>query len=231
MSCIRIDQNFLDWSKKYGTRFTVEQYVKNGDFLPSLSAFENTEFSILSESQLQEEINKLLPEGVFTIDNINNIVAELPKEAKAAFFNRVLYFGETAIKEETPVKEGVDSLFYSNKELEKIGSQKEYSEYISTIFPDSKVKDIVYHGTNADLSGGFSKEFSGSGSGSPIMRGDIYTTLQPETTLQYIKGVGTFENKTWTEQHFELKRLINEDNRNKLIEEDIINKIIILWQK
>lgn len=100
MSCIRVDQNFLDWNKKYGIKFTVEQYVRNGDFLPRLTDFENTEFSTLSESQLQEEINRLLPEGVFTIDNINNIVAELPKEAKAAFFDRVLYFGENATKKE-----------------------------------------------------------------------------------------------------------------------------------
>ena len=100
MSCIRIDQNFLDWSKKYGTKFTVEQYVKNGDFLPSLSAFENTEFLVLSEAQLQEEVNRLLPEGVFAIDNINNIATTLPKEAKAAFFNRVLYFGENTTKKE-----------------------------------------------------------------------------------------------------------------------------------
>lgn len=145
MSCIKVDQNFLDWNKKYGIKFTVEQYVKHGDFLPRLTDFENTEFPTLSESQLQEEINRLLPEGVFNIDNINNIVVELPKEAKAAFFDRVLYFGENSTKKEIEVKEGVDFVFYSNEELKSIGSPKEYTEYISTVFPNSKIKDIVYH--------------------------------------------------------------------------------------
>lgn len=44
-------------------------------------------------------------------------------------------------------KEGVQELFESNPELASIGTQEQYSQYLDTIFPDSKVKDIVYHGT------------------------------------------------------------------------------------
>lgn len=44
------------------------------------------------------------------------------------------------------IKPGVTELFESNPELAKIGSQQLYSQYLDTIFPDSKVKDIVYHG-------------------------------------------------------------------------------------
>jgi len=47
-----------------------------------------------------------------------------------------------------PVKEGVQELFNSNTELANIGTLQEYSQYLNTIFPDSKVKDIVYHGSN-----------------------------------------------------------------------------------
>lgn len=46
----------------------------------------------------------------------------------------------------TEIKEGVDELFNENPELASIGSKEQYSEYLNTIFPDSKVKDIVYHG-------------------------------------------------------------------------------------
>jgi hypothetical protein len=46
----------------------------------------------------------------------------------------------------TSVKEGVSELFDSNFELAKIGTQEEYSQYLDGIFPDSKVKDIVYRG-------------------------------------------------------------------------------------
>lgn len=40
-------------------------------------------------------------------------------------------------------------MFEQNPELSKIGSQKQYSQYIETIFPESKVRDIVYHRTDA----------------------------------------------------------------------------------
>jgi hypothetical protein len=33
------------------------------------------------------------------------------------------------------------------KELSGIGSKEEYEKYLSTIFPDSQVKEVVYHGT------------------------------------------------------------------------------------
>jgi exodeoxyribonuclease-5 len=46
----------------------------------------------------------------------------------------------------TQVKEGVQELFNSNPELANIGTQEQYSQYLDTIFPDSKVKDIVYRG-------------------------------------------------------------------------------------
>ncbi|HRT03017.1 MAG TPA: hypothetical protein P5513_03660, partial [Candidatus Diapherotrites archaeon] len=36
-------------------------------------------------------------------------------------------------------------------EQQKQQAQQLYSEYLDTIFPDSKVKDIVYHGTDADI--------------------------------------------------------------------------------
>ena len=44
-------------------------------------------------------------------------------------------------------KEGVSEVFENTPELAKIGSKTQYSQYLDTIFPNSKVKDIVYHGT------------------------------------------------------------------------------------
>ena len=43
------------------------------------------------------------------------------------------------------LKNGVEELFDSNPELANIGTPEQYSQYLDTIFPDSKVKDIVYH--------------------------------------------------------------------------------------
>jgi predicted NAD-dependent protein-ADP-ribosyltransferase YbiA (DUF1768 family) len=47
------------------------------------------------------------------------------------------------------VKPGVSELFNSTPELAAIGTPEQYSQYLDTIFPDSKVKDIVYHGSKA----------------------------------------------------------------------------------
>lgn len=44
-------------------------------------------------------------------------------------------------------KIGVNDVFKENEELFKIGTQQQYSQYLDTIFPDSKVKEIVYHST------------------------------------------------------------------------------------
>ncbi|OGI65921.1 hypothetical protein A2914_01345 [Candidatus Nomurabacteria bacterium RIFCSPLOWO2_01_FULL_41_21] len=54
--------------------------------------------------------------------------------------------GERVIKPlENKVKEGVDFVFEQNPELAQIGTKEQYSEYLDTIFPESKIKDIVYH--------------------------------------------------------------------------------------
>lgn len=44
------------------------------------------------------------------------------------------------------IKPGVAELFKSNTELANIGTPQQYSQYLDTIFPHSKIKDIVYHG-------------------------------------------------------------------------------------
>jgi hypothetical protein len=44
--------------------------------------------------------------------------------------------------------EAIDGVFKDSPELASIGSKAQYLQYLSTIFKTSKVKDIVYHGTN-----------------------------------------------------------------------------------
>ncbi|MFA6194590.1 MAG: hypothetical protein WC719_02490 [Patescibacteria group bacterium] len=48
--------------------------------------------------------------------------------------------------EKPRMKEGVDFVFEQNPELVQIGTKEQYSEYLDTIFPESELKDIVYHG-------------------------------------------------------------------------------------
>ncbi len=52
------------------------------------------------------------------------------------------------------IKKGVDFIFEQNPELEKIGTKEQYSKYLDTIFPESKFKDILYHGSpNKNIEG------------------------------------------------------------------------------
>ena len=56
------------------------------------------------------------------------------------------YKGNVPESEYTPqIKPGVEELFESNPELASIGTAEQYSQYLDSVFPDSKVKDIVYH--------------------------------------------------------------------------------------
>lgn len=72
--------------------------------------------------------------------------------------------------EKPQVKEGVDFVFEQKPGLAEIGTKKQYSEYLDTIFSNSKIKDVVYHGTNknsynAILKEGFDLNKSGNNLG------------------------------------------------------------------
>ncbi len=58
-------------------------------------------------------------------------------------------------KSSTQIKPGVEELFLQSPELASIGTSQQYSAYLDTIFPNSKVKDIVYHKTSSkEIEGG-----------------------------------------------------------------------------
>ena len=60
------------------------------------------------------------------------------RESKPEFFKSQIF-----------IKPGVSDLFKSIPELANIGTPEQYEQYLDTIFPDSKVKDIVYHGAKS----------------------------------------------------------------------------------
>jgi hypothetical protein len=69
---------------------------------------------------------------------------------------------ESEYAETAQVKPGVSELFESNPELANIGTPEQYSQYLDSIFPDSKVKDIVYHGSpNKEIQSFLSPEKEG----------------------------------------------------------------------
>jgi len=92
---------------------------------------------------------------------------------------------------ESPQDVEIASVFNSNPELAKIGTQQQYSQYLDTIFPNSKVKDIVYHGSASKFDA-FEKEKLGINTKSPSAYNGFFFAKDKETSLSYI-GEQTFE--------------------------------------
>ncbi len=53
--------------------------------------------------------------------------------------------------ERASVKEGVDFIFEQYPELTSIGTKEQYAQYIESIFPESKFKEVVYHNSDAEF--------------------------------------------------------------------------------
>src|SRR5690606_14718961 len=99
------------------------------------------------------------------------------------------------------VRQGVSELFESNPELANIGTPEQYSQYLDTIFPDSKVKDIVYHTNTRGRIESFNSE-----------RG-LFVTPTWELAKTYKPGVNG--------KRFQL--IINAKNINEVSEETVMD--------
>lgn len=91
-----------------------------------------------------------------------------------------------AANESKSAIKGVNKLFNENPELASIGSPEKYSAYLETIFPDSKVKDIVYHAgwKPAD------EKFDVSRSGDGEFGKGIYFTPSLQSAKEYAAIMG-----------------------------------------
>ena len=83
-----------------------------------------------------------------------------------------------------PIKAGVSELFQSNPELANIGTPQQYSQYLDTIFPDSKMKDIVYHGSPNKIEQ-FDKSKLGINTGSESAKNAFFFASNPFTSFVY----------------------------------------------
>lgn len=80
----------------------------------------------------------------YSLEDFKNILLQDPSLVK-----------EAANKSQERLK-AIQEVFNSNSELSKVGDVFSYAIYLDTIFPDSKVKDIVYHGNKETLNKQFS---------------------------------------------------------------------------
>ena len=124
------------------------------------------------------DLNDLIDEIELTEEQISEEALRTQEENEDKEFS--------VVKPETiaGVKPGVEELFDSNPELASIGTQEQYSQYLDSIFPDSQVKDIVYHGTN-NIFESFSKSKLGESTTSPSAYEGFFFTNNIELANYY----------------------------------------------
>lgn len=90
------------------------------------------------------ELERLSTEGYWLIQIPKNISNEIVKES-----GEVKVIGDKIIipKGQYKIEQVVEGLEAEITPEQKQQALEQYSQYLDTIFPDSKVKDIVYHGT------------------------------------------------------------------------------------
>jgi hypothetical protein len=106
----------------------------------------------ISELSSLNNVNRVATEKGIEVEgkNIADITDKDIPEGVEDASDKLLAFTKkgSLAQQTTEVKEGLSEIFNENLELSNIGTEQQYSEYLNTIFPDSKVKDIVYHGSN-----------------------------------------------------------------------------------
>lgn len=110
-------------------------------------------------------------------------------------------------------KGAIDYLYSTNTELSKVGSKEEYAQYVNSIYPNSLINSIYWHGTDSDLSQGVENTKKGKGSGAPETGAEMYFNKQPWASLQYISGVNrnipdTEGYNNWVKLWWELKEAL-----------------------
>ena len=110
-------------------------------------------------------------------------------------------------------KDAVDYLYSTNTELSKVGGKEEYTQYVNSIYPNSLINSIYWHGTDSDLSQGIENTKKGKGSGAPETGAEMYFNKQPWASLQYLSGVNrnipdTEGYNNWVKLWWELKEAL-----------------------
>jgi len=100
------------------------------------------------------KLNKITEKTEKEIDEINNLkilIRDFGKLMNTKFPDTKVETTTTTTTDTIKIKPGVQELYDSIPELAKLGTVEQYATYLNTIFPNSKLKDVLYHGSrNAD---------------------------------------------------------------------------------
>jgi hypothetical protein len=126
----------------------MAEAMSNPDFILELSKYYSPSQEKLKDKNIFQEfidivVNiikiKIENKGKKYIDNnlgtnVLNVIGNYSNIPYRKFRSTQRY------EQQKQIKPGVEELFESNPELASIGTQEQYSQYLDTIFPDSKVK-------------------------------------------------------------------------------------------
>ncbi|MCD8494575.1 MAG: hypothetical protein LRY46_00390 [Candidatus Pacebacteria bacterium] len=129
--------------------------------------------------------------------------------------------------EKPQVKEGVDFVFEQHPELSEIGTKEQYSEYLNSVFPESKVQDILYHGTKNNFDE-FNKEFLGQNTGSPSAFNGFFFASSIDTSLSYIGEQKTEYAKEYID-YVQQYQVLMEENKQKM--QEVSKEMDVLWNR
>ena len=133
--------NAENWDKNSSTimkNIIKESFEQNPEALEKLIA---TGISTLTHTQDKGKWGKEFPRLLMEVRK--ELSPAIPSEQEDTISTPVT---ESTSEEKESLTEGISLAFKQNPELAKVGTQKQYSAYLDTVFPNSKVKDIVYHG-------------------------------------------------------------------------------------
>ena len=114
-----------------------------------------------------------LGNGKFKPGNYIDFILSQPTIVKVQPTQNDMYNRQIIFKEPTTTSREVErsvenleaaEIFDAIPELSEIGTEQDYVKYIQSIFPNSQVKDILYHGTYQEFDE-FSKDFLGENTG------------------------------------------------------------------
>jgi len=140
----RISNEFISNQLNEDTLSTILSTIISND--PRKNAFINYKTTAEPEAVAIPEANPFSPD-LQDVDVVEPLPSVQDLETGELVSKKTFgVLSQPTTQRVSEVKEGVQELFESNPELSTIGTQQQYSQYLDSIFPDSKLKDIVYHG-------------------------------------------------------------------------------------
>lgn len=185
------------------TLLNATEHFKKLNLLGELRSVSPEDYNTVEQEI--KNLEKLFKEKYGIVDSFFNLkMVQTPTIARdGKFTNFRLDFNPQAFKKldiavinynaayiSNYVKPGVQELFNENPELSSIGTEQQYSNYLDTIFPDSQVKDIVYHGGYASKESGFSKDKTGGSR----KAGSAFYFASKQSALGYMGIMGDAPN-------------------------------------